>query len=455
MKQLLSAAAALTLACTPSYAILIDSTISNLGLGGSGNKTIISGFNPGGSDKMVIILGAEHGFSGNIGGNFNSVSLNGVPLTPVVQEGSGVPTIAIFYMDYPAATAGIGDLVVNQENHNQSIYSIYLLSDTAPGVGASHAEWGAGDNSIDLTTTTADSLVLVGHENAGPNGGNGAGNSSANAPLFEDTPYLEVGNTWTSLSTAHAFVATPGTATYSYTGDDASDLIAMAAVEIISGGPPPALTLQVNTVTGEMMMIGDDEEAVTMNYYQITSAGNSLSRTGWQSLADQDYEGNGPANGSGNGWEEGGGSGAHALAEAYLLGDSTIAIDELIDMGFAYNTSVDAQDLIFTYRTELGRQFEGVIEYISTATPGDTDSDGDVDDSDLGTSFANYTGPVGAAGGKTFAQGDTDGDGDVDDSDLGTIFSNYTGPLGPANVPEPASAALLVLGGLQLLRRRR
>lgn len=86
---------------------------------------------------------------------------------------------------------------------------------------------------------------------------------------------------------------------------------------------------------------------------------------------------------------------------------------------------------------------------------GDTDGDNDIDDSDLGTSFANYTGPIGAAGEKTSVDGDFDGDGDVDDSDLGSSFAAYTGPLAPATVPEPGVSCLLGLGGWALLRRRR
>ena len=96
---------------------------------------------------------------------------------------------------------------------------------------------------------------------------------------------------------------------------------------------------------------------------------------------------------------------------------------------------------------------EVVLTTYKVVIPGDTNGDGDIDDSDLGTILANYTGPIENAG-KTFEQGDTDFDGDVDDSDLGTALAGYTGPLSPASVPEPASAALIALGGLALLRRR-
>lgn len=449
-KRIAATLASATLAM-PTYAsIEIDAVIANLGLGGEGNKTIITGFDPGSSDKMVIFLGGEHGFPLNTGGQFNSVTLNGFALNPIIQEESGIPTIAAFYLDDPGLTAGAGDLIVNQGNHNQSIYSIYLLSGTAEGVGNSATSTGAGNNSINLTTTAPNSLILIGHENAGPGGGNGAGNYSANTPLIEDTNYLVVGSNWTSLSTAHAFVTTPGSATYSYSGDDPSDLIAMAAVEILQGPPPPAITLRVNTITGEMTFVGDPDDTVTINYYEIASAGSSLNPTGWNSLADQDYEGNGPANGSGNGWEQAGGSNARALAEAYLLGDSAFTALSETSLGTAYNTTVDAQDLIFTYRTDVGKIRNGIVEYIATLD-GDLNGDLVVNQLDLDIVLSNFGSGVQPG---SLGDGDATGDGLVDAADLNYVLRRFGGvPPTGTDVPEPAGWALVGLG-LALLTRR-
>jgi hypothetical protein len=129
------------------------------------------------------------------------------------------------------------------------------------------------------------------------------------------------------------------------------------------------------------------------------------------------------------------------------------AMDPLL--GFAFDVQPNSPTAVqMTVRV----QNESTGQYVSFALAllvGDTDGDGDIDDADLGTAFANYTGPLGTGvGTKTAAEGDNDGDGDVDDADLGTAFANYTGPTAAA-VPEPGCLALLGLACLLVTRRRR
>jgi len=87
-------------------------------------------------------------------------------------------------------------------------------------------------------------------------------------------------------------------------------------------------------------------------------------------------------------------------------------------------------------------------DIVPAGIPGDTDGDGDVDLDDLFAVRNNF----GTASGAVLANGDTNGDGDVDLDDLFVVRNNFGTGLAP--VPEPATIAVLSLGGLALLRRR-
>ena len=83
-----------------------------------------------------------------------------------------------------------------------------------------------------------------------------------------------------------------------------------------------------------------------------------------------------------------------------------------------------------------------------TDIPGDINRDHIVDQADY-TVWYNHYGQTPA----TWADGDVTGDNIVDQADY-TVWYNHYGQTG-GNVPEPMTMALLAIGGLAMLRRRK
>jgi hypothetical protein len=249
--------------------------------------------------------------------------------------------------------------------------------------------------------------------------------------------------------------ASGGPATALNSGDD----VAVFGIAGPGISVPSALNLQVNQTTGQLLIQNPSPNPISLTGYQITSAGGSLSFSGWNSLSDQNLDpADGPdagtiaGDGDGETWDEAGGASDSALLEGRLFGSSTIAPGGTpLNLGFAYNTTLNSQDLVFSLRNDSGVVSTGTVSYVTGAAGvlGDYNNNGVVDAADYvlwrnGGPLLNEVATVGSATAEDYTEwrarfGNTSGSGSGASSE---------------GVPEPSSAVLTLFAVASLMLYR-
>lgn len=282
---------------------------------------------------------------------------------------------------------------------------------------------------------------------------------------------------------------------------DGTGQVAQASISYIGNQIQNNLVLDVNVGTGQILLENESPFSVDIDFIEIRSEGASLN-SAWNGLGDTN-----------TGWQMSPANSSTGLAEFNPLDSLSIAPGATFDLGSAFVVG-GAEDLEFAFH-RVGDQvgFTGVVEYIAAVgNSGDFDGNGiyECDDIDAltqeiaaGTNNPQFdltgdnavnrddltewraeAGAVNLASGAPFPAGDANLDGTVDVSDFnlwnGSKFTNIAAwcsgdfdangavdvsdfNVWNANkftsadtvaVPEPGSAALLLIGVFAILRAR-
>ncbi|QDU58639.1 LamG domain-containing protein [Aeoliella mucimassa] len=219
-----------------------------------------------------------------------------------------------------------------------------------------------------------------------------------------------------------------------------------------------ALSLVVNTETGEVRIRNNGSTAISLDYYRIDSPTDSAllvddydGTSGWYSLSDQQVDASGDGSGIGETWDEAQASvlSSQLLVENFLLGNTTLAAGESRWLGVPVDVERLAGDLVFQYAEPGGSLKRARIEYTSevASLPGDFNDDGTVNLAD----YVVWRDNLGVADEHAIA-GNGDGAAGVDFGDyrlwrlqFGNTLDAASG-LTASQVPEPTGGLLAVIG---------